>query len=91
MTDVKEDKQLIKDDVNKIELKNVNLHLEEPCVGLIYNCNITLKQGERILILGKNGIGKSLSLKAISNLYTNHDGIIIFKTSNKDYILSNDV
>lgn len=91
VTDVKEDKQFIRDEVNKIELKNFNLYLEEPCLGLIYNCNLTLNQGQKILVLGENGVGKSLLLKSISNLYTIHDGKIIFKTSNKDYILSKDI
>lgn len=55
-------------------LKNFNLFTDKE--QLIVKSELYLKKGEALQLHGDNGVGKSLLLKSISNIYTNYSGYI---------------
>lgn len=67
-----------------LEIKNLNVYLSESDKQLLYNINLTINAGERILLSGHNGSGKSTLAGAIAGnpTYTIKSGTIIF--NNKD-------
>lgn len=67
-----------------LEIKNLNVYLSESGKQLLYDINLTINAGERILLSGHNGSGKSTLAGAIAGnpTYTTKSGTIIF--NNKD-------
>ncbi|MDH6363478.1 ABC-type bacteriocin/lantibiotic exporter with double-glycine peptidase domain [Enterococcus sp. PF1-24] len=57
-------------------LKKFNLYTNEK--QLIVDSELSLKKGEALQLHGDNGVGKSLLLKSISNIYPNHSGAIFY-------------
>lgn len=80
--------------VNKIEFKNVNYknNMEE---YILKNINLNIHSGEKIMIMGKSGSGKSTFLKLIKKYYHNENIYINDKhnTSNKNiiYVSQNEI
>lgn len=63
--------------LDSINLCNLNIFSGEN--KLIDDINLTFLRGERILLCGENGSGKTLLLKSLVNLYDNYTGDIYFK------------
>ena len=64
-----------------IEFKDVSFAYRGQNIEILKNINLTIKQGEKVAILGKIGSGKSTIAKLIMNLYTPKSGsILIDKT-----------
>ena len=61
----------------KIELKDVNFSYKDQNHQTLKNINLTIKEGEKVAILGKIGSGKSTLLKLILNLYEPKSGSIL--------------
>ena len=61
----------------KIELKNVNFAYKNQNHQTLRNINLTIKEGEKVAILGKIGSGKSTLLKMVMNLYEPTSGSIL--------------
>lgn len=67
-------------DLNNLDSMNLcNLNIFSGENKLIDNINLTFLRGERILLCGENGSGKTLLLKSLVNLYDNYTGDIYFK------------
>ena len=67
-------------DLNNLDSMNLcNLNIFSGENKLIDNINLTFLRGERILLRGENGSGKTLLLKSLVNLYDNYTGDIYFK------------
>lgn len=60
-----------------IQLKDVEFTYKDQNHQTLKNINLTVKQGERIAILGKIGSGKSTLLKLIMNLYEPNKGSVL--------------
>ncbi len=60
-----------------IELKNVTFAYKGQNFETLKDINLTIKQGEKIAILGKMGSGKSTLAKLIMNLYTPNSGSVL--------------
>tara|TARA_Y100000768_G_C23985773_1_gene688741 strand:- start:1148 stop:2842 length:1695 start_codon:yes stop_codon:yes gene_type:complete len=60
-----------------IEFKNLSFGYEED-KQCIQSLNLTIKQGEKVAILGKNGTGKSTLLKLASGLLASNHGSILY-------------
>lgn len=60
-----------------IEFKNLSFGYEED-KQCIQSLNLTIKQGEKVAILGKNGTGKSTLLKLASGLLASNHGNILY-------------
>ncbi len=60
-----------------LEFKNLSFGYEEN-QQCIQSLNLTIKQGERVAILGKNGSGKSTLLKLASGLLEANHGAIMY-------------
>ena len=64
-----------------IEFKDVSFAYKGQNIEILKNINLTIKQGERVAILGKIGSGKSTIAKLIMSLYSPKSGsILIDKT-----------
>ncbi len=60
-----------------IQLKDLNFSYKDQNHETLKNINLTIKQGERVAILGKIGSGKSTLLKLIMNLYEPTKGSVL--------------
>ena len=64
------------DEYNKIPLRITDLNFSYSHTPLLRKINLCLSAGERVLIAGKNGVGKSTLLKLIVNQLTPQNGEI---------------
>jgi Fe-S cluster assembly ATP-binding protein len=66
-----------------LEIKNLNVSLSESKEKLLYDINIKINTGERVLLSGHNGSGKSTLANTIAGnpAYTTDSGTIIFNNS----------
>jgi len=55
-------------EVNELQFKNVNFTLDSHPRPLLHNISLTLKKGERIVVVGSNGSGKTTLSKIICGL-----------------------
>ena len=60
-----------------IELKDLEFTYSEKKYKILKDINITIKEGEKVAILGKIGSGKSTLLKLIMNLYEPDNGSVL--------------
>lgn len=65
------------DHIEKIEFRNVSFSYPGRTEKAIQNLSLTIKEGERIAIVGENGSGKSTFLKLLSGIYECEEGIIL--------------
>lgn len=69
-----------------IEFKNVSFAYPDSKKTVLKNLNLTLKQGERLAVVGKNGSGKTTFVKLLCRLYDPAEGEILFNGKNiKEY------
>lgn len=73
----KESKEAVSlNDVETLTLVNVSFSYPNESRKVLDNINISLKQGDRLGIIGLTGSGKSTLLKVIAGLYQVDDGVI---------------
>ena len=60
-----------------IEFKDVFFHYKDQKYDVLNNINLTIKEGEKVAILGKIGSGKSTLAKLIMNLYSPTKGSVL--------------
>ena len=61
----------------RIDLKDVNFAYKEQNHQTLKDINLSIKEGEKVAILGKIGSGKSTLLKLIMNLYEPSSGSVL--------------
>ncbi|MDO4744558.1 MAG: ABC-F family ATP-binding cassette domain-containing protein, partial [Clostridia bacterium] len=57
-----------------LTVKDLDIAVGEPPLTICRNINLDVKRGEKIAIIGSNGIGKSSFLKIVQGLIPNHKG-----------------
>lgn len=73
-------------DAPLIEFKNVSFAYPDSEKSVLKNLNLTLRQGERLAVVGKNGSGKTTFVKLLCRLYDPVEGEILFNGKNiKEY------
>ena len=60
-----------------LEVQNINTYYDDSRV--LDSVSLKVAQGEMVAILGRNGVGKSTTLKSIMGLVTPRSGSILFK------------
>ncbi len=66
-----------------IEIKNLKKSFGD--IGILKGINLTVKKGENVVILGKSGSGKSVTIKCIAGLLTQDEGSLkVFGEEIKD-------
>ena len=72
-----------------LELRNVSFKYNETGSEILRNVNMTIKTGEKIVLLGHNGAGKTTLVKLLMRLYDPTAGEILLNRINiKEYDLS---
>jgi branched-chain amino acid transport system ATP-binding protein len=64
----------------KLELKDINTYYED--AHILYDVSMSIGQGEIVCLLGRNGAGKSTTLKSIVGIAPSRSGEIFFKGQN---------
>lgn len=64
-----------------IELRNVRFSYDEK-VNVLENCNLQIKHGERIALVGRSGAGKSTVIELISRFYDVQAGEVLIGGKN---------
>ena len=67
------DKKILK---GSIEFKDVNFHYADESIKVFNKFNMTIKENERVAIVGRSGSGKSTMMKLILGLYRPTNGSI---------------
>ena len=60
-----------------LEVQNINTYYDDSHV--LDHVSLQVAQGEMVAIPGRNGVGKSTTLKSIMGLVTPRSGSILFK------------
>jgi len=62
--------------IDSVEFKNVSFHYPNATEYALKNINFSVKKGEHIAIIGKNGAGKTTMIKLLLRLYDPNEGSI---------------
>lgn len=76
--DRKPGSRLLQDGVPKIELKKVSFAYPETKFSILSEADLTINPGEKIMILGRDGSGKSSLLRIMSGLYKSQRGQVFY-------------
>ena len=63
-----------------LEVKDLNTYYEQS--HILQGISLRIEQGEIVCLLGRNGVGKSTTLKSIIGLVTPRSGEVLFKGQN---------
>ena len=80
--------------IEKIELKNLSFSYKKPYKKILDNINLKINAGEKIMLFGKSGVGKSTFLDLIIGLQFPNEGKIVIndqKETNQDFNLINSI
>lgn len=75
------DSNLVLDKINKIQLKNLSFSYFDN-KPVLENINISINMNDKIMIIGKNGSGKSSIMKLLMGFYTPTKGEILYNDLN---------
>lgn len=78
--DISSGNVVLKRGTPKIELKDLDFKYPDGSENVIKDINLLLEPGEKVMIIGKDGSGKSSLVKALCGLYKINDG---------DYLIDN--
>ena len=73
-----------------IEIKNISFHYPNSKENIFKDFSLTIKKGEKIAIVGENGVGKTTLIKLISRIYDPQEGEILINGINLKDIKIND-
>lgn len=63
--------------IKSVQFKNVSFKYPESVNYVLKNINLNVKAGEKLVIIGKSGVGKSTLVKCFLRLYDNYEGEIL--------------
>ncbi|WP_026881534.1 ABC transporter ATP-binding protein [Clostridium akagii] len=69
--------QFLNDKINNIKLENVVFKYKNNTKNVLNNINFEINQGEKVIIKGENGSGKSTIIKLLLGLYKPDEGKIL--------------
>ena len=86
---IKEDPNAPEANAGTIEFKNVHFKYEGAEKESLRNINFSIREGERIAVVGRNGSGKTTLVKLLLRLYDPTEGEVVLNGKDaKDYRLS---
>jgi len=73
---------------HSIEFRNVSFRYPETDRDVLKNINLTIREGESLVLVGQNGAGKTTLIKLVTRLYDPTEGEILLDGKNiKEYSL----
>lgn len=87
--DLAEKKQkgdLLIDEINKIEVKNLSFKYPKSRMYTIRNINFVVNKGEQTIIVGENGSGKTTIFKLLLGFYNEYEGEILINDIELSYL-----
>src|SRR5215204_2756755 len=60
-----------------VQFQNVNYSIPSNPRPIISNLNLTINEGETVVLLGESGCGKTTTLKLVNRLYTPTTGVVL--------------
>lgn len=72
-----DDNPIVKEIIGNIAFKNVSFTYEDTNITALKNVSFTVNEGEKLVILGKTGAGKSTILELIGRLYDATSGEVL--------------
>ena len=70
-------KKISPDAIKKIEFQNISFHYPNTSHTALSNVSFTVHEGERVMIVGENGAGKTTIIKLLLRLYDPDEGKIL--------------
>lgn len=83
----KDEKTVVDGEFEGVEVNNTSFSYGEK--EILSNCNLTINKGDKILIKGQSGEGKSTLLKLLMGIYAPTSGEIKVKINGKGYLPTN--
>lgn len=76
-SELKEGEKSIKNNVPKIEFRDVSFHYPKQSKYILVKCNFTIEKGEKVGLVGLNGAGKTTIVLLLLRLYDPTEGQIL--------------
>lgn len=89
--EIKDDNENFNFNMGDIELKNVWFKYPDSDEFVLKNLNLTIKEGEKIAIVGRTGSGKTSLVQLIPRLYDVTEGEVIIDGKNVKNIILNEL
>ena len=74
-----------KNKMGEVILTMKNIKKSFSGVAALKNCQLELRRGEVVALMGENGAGKSTLMKILTGIYTKDEGSVVYEGKEVDF------